>query len=667
MIGEVLGFRYELLEAIGEGGMAIVYKARDKKLNRYVAVKVLKKEFSDNEEIAQKFKSEATAIANLSHGNIVNVLDVGHEEDKNIEYFVMEYVSGKTLKELISYNGKLSYSTAMNIAMQIAKALDAAHYGNIIHRDVKPQNILITENGEVKVTDFGIAKSSTSATITNTTTIMGTAHYLSPEQAKGTFIDIRTDVYSLGVVMYEMVTGRLPYDGESPVTIALKHIQQELIPPKQINSSIPESVNSLIVKTMSKEPVDRYQNCKELILDIQKIKDNPDIILNVQQEKVDDKTIIMGAITPKNNNITSNAKTSEKSTRSKYIEEMYEEDDDDEYEDGRSTKSIVLMVIGGIIAAALLIGGSFFIGTKIFSGESTPELKTAIMPDLLDKDYSNAKKELDSLGIDYDLEIVEKNSDKDINTVLETNPVSGVDIQDGESITITVSGGKEKVEVPDLRDYEINYIKTYLEDKGLKYEITEVFSENIKAGYIVSQNPERNVEVDKGTIVKLEVSKGAEVKFVTVPNLKGYTVEEATKMLEDLKLVIDAREKATDRESEEGIIIEQPAVNTKVEEGTPVVVFFGEYSAPKIDMTIYLTEGMKLSDAINTLNLYEIKYSIVGGAPQTDVLDKYKIVSFSKEIEEGGTVEINVEKIQETIEPPVEQEPETEQGTEPQE
>ena len=248
MIGEVLGERYELLEKIGEGGMAIVYKARDRKLDRLVAVKILKKEFANNKDVAEKFKKEATAVANFSNSNIVNVLDVGHEEDGNVDYFVMEYINGKTLKEFIKYNGKLSYTTAINIAIKIAKALECAHGNNIIHRDVKPQNILVTESGEVKVTDFGIAKSSTSSTITNTTTIMGSAHYLSPEQAKGSFIDFRSDIYSLGIVLYEMVTGKLPFDGESPVTVALKHIQEEPIEPKAINASIPNSYKSFTYK-----------------------------------------------------------------------------------------------------------------------------------------------------------------------------------------------------------------------------------------------------------------------------------------------------------------------------------------------------------------------------------------------------------------------------------
>ena len=246
MNGEILGDRYELIEKVGEGGMAIVYKARDNKLNRYVAVKILKDEYSDNEEIVNKFKKEATAIAKLSDNNIVNVLDVGTQDETN--YIVMEFVSGKTLKEVIGEFGKVNYETAIAIALQVAKALDCAHRNDIIHRDIKPQNILVTENGLVKVTDFGIAKSSDSATLTNTSTILGSAHYFSPEQARGGFINNRTDIYSLGVVIYEMLTGKVPFEADSPVTIALKHLQEEVVPPKNINSKIPDSLNEVVLK-----------------------------------------------------------------------------------------------------------------------------------------------------------------------------------------------------------------------------------------------------------------------------------------------------------------------------------------------------------------------------------------------------------------------------------
>ncbi|EET86940.1 serine/threonine protein kinase [Clostridium carboxidivorans P7] len=270
MIGTMLGNRYELLEKIGEGGMALVYKAKCHLLNRYVAVKILKEQYSDDKEFVEKFKREATAVASLSDNNIVNIYDVGTQGD--INYIVMEYVNGKTLKQIIREQGKIPTAKTANLAIQIARALDCAHRNNIIHRDIKPQNILVTNEGVVKVTDFGIAKASNSVTITNSSKVMGSAHYFSPEQARGSFVDCRTDIYSLGIVIYEMCTGRVPYDADSPVSVALKHIQEPVIPPKQLNENIPDNLNKLILKAVEKEPIKRYQTIKDMLTDLRKNK-----------------------------------------------------------------------------------------------------------------------------------------------------------------------------------------------------------------------------------------------------------------------------------------------------------------------------------------------------------------------------------------------------------
>ncbi|MDU4883886.1 Stk1 family PASTA domain-containing Ser/Thr kinase [uncultured Clostridium sp.] len=657
MIGEVLGNRYELIEKIGEGGMAIVYKARDNKLSRLVAVKILKVEFANNKDISDKFKKEATAIANFSDANIVNVLDVGHEEEGNIDYFVMEYVDGKTLKDLIVENGKLNYTVAISIGIQIAKALECAHRNNIIHRDVKPQNILVTENGLVKVTDFGIAKSSTSATITNTTTIMGSAHYLSPEQAKGTFVDLRSDIYSLGIVLYEMVTGLLPFDGESPVTIALKHIQSEPIEPKKYNISIPDSLNNLIMKSISKESVNRYQNCRELINDLQKIKENPNTTIGARANYDDGRTIVMEPIRTENivnkeANVTPNKNLYSKSDFENDYEEDDEEEDDDFFEAKNKSKknkrnNKTMIILGVIVMIIALLSGIAF-GSGLLSGGGTTNNKVTV-PDIVGMTLDNAKKELQKLGLNVKVvETVE--SDEEENTILEMNPTGNTEAKKGDTIEVKISGGVAKIKVPDLRDYEINYIKDLLTQKGLDWNITEQYSENIKSGYLINQYPERDTEVTKGTTIELTISKGPEEKFVSVSNYLGQNVDSVKSDLEALGLIVILEEQKTDRESEDGVVLKQSIKSgAKVSEGVEITLTYGRYTAPtNIDISQYLSVGMALTDAINSLNTAGISYSISGGTPPESDMSLYTVKGFTNKIKQGETVKIQVEKTQNT-------------------
>lgn len=640
MNGRILGGRYELIENIGEGGMAIVYKARDNKLNRLVAVKILKKEFTDNEDIAQKFKREATAIAKLSDPNIVNVLDVGHEEENNMDYFVMEYVDGKTLKDIIIYNGKLGYSIAIDIAIQVAKALECAHKNNIIHRDVKPQNILVTENGDVKVTDFGIAKSSTASTITNTTTIMGSAHYLSPEQAKGTFIDLRSDMYSLGIVLYEMVTGRLPFEGESPVTIALKHIQEEPRSPKDINSSIPESINQLINKSISKDPINRYQNSRELIVDLQKIKENPDVNLGTKNNFDDSRTIVMAPIKSMETEVKEKVEVATNNNFYDEDESGEDQDQDKEVIKNKNKKINKSIIIITIITSILLIGGG------VFALSSLGKSEEIIVPNIVGMNVEDAKKQLESMGLS--LEVIDtKNSEKEKDTILESNPKANAPVKKSTVIKVVISSGVEKVKVPDLRDYEVNYIMQILEQLGLKYSILEEYSNSIEAGYFISQYPERDVEVDKGSEVEVIISKGPEIKTINIENYRGLTVEEAKKKLENANIPYEIIEKETDRESENGIVLNQSRDGIQVDDGTKLTLEVGKYVKPKIDVTKYINVGMLLGDAINSLKAQGIDYSITGGNPQEQELNLYTIKTFTTEISSGEKVQLEIEKIPE--------------------
>jgi Serine/threonine protein kinase len=291
MIGTLLLNRYKVLEKIGEGGMGVVYKAKCTLLNRYVAIKILKTEFMDNNDFITRFKREANSIGSLSHPNIVNVYDFGSEN--NINFIVMEYIIGKTLKQLIKENVRLNTLNALDIALQITKALEYAHKNNIIHRDIKPDNILITEDNLVKLTDFGIAKVTDSATITNSSKILGSAHYFSPEQAKGNFVDYRTDIYALGAVMYEMFTGQVPFNGENSISIAMMHIQKPVVPPNKIFTPIPENINTVILKALEKEPINRFQTAIELAHILTEIKENPNLELNLNNNSIDAGTVIM--------------------------------------------------------------------------------------------------------------------------------------------------------------------------------------------------------------------------------------------------------------------------------------------------------------------------------------------------------------------------------------
>lgn len=638
MIGVILGGRYEILEKIGEGGMSEVYKAKCHKLNRFVAVKVLKKQFADNEEISQKFKKEATAIANLSDANIVNILDVGTQD--TIDYIVMEYINGKTLKDLIKFNGKLSYTTAINIALQIAKALDCAHRNNIIHRDIKPQNILVTESGEIKVTDFGIAKSVDSQTITNTTSVIGSAHYLSPEQARGTYIDFRTDIYSLGVVLYEMVTGVLPFEGDSPVTVALKHIQEDPIPPKNLNSSIPSSLNNLILKAIQKEPIKRYINAKELIQDLNKIKENPDVIIGDNKEQNDERTIVMSPILGKNQNKEKENYIQEDTNEDDdyYDDEEYDDEDDEDLKEKpkkkKNVKKKVFITIGSILGVILLL----FVGYYLAVGGGNSEVE---VPKLVGLKSEDAVKELEKIGLR--LEIIKTEvSDKEENTILSIDPKEGTKVKKNTSIKAVVSGGEETYNMPDFRNYEITNIKHILETQGFSnYTITEEFSDDVEYGYLIRQNPAAKTKIKKDAAIQIIISKGPEVKLVEVPSVVGKSEKDGKGELQALKLTVTVETKTTYDKAEDGIILSQSISGNKVEEGTPITIIVGKFEERIIDVRkeIGLSEGQTLSVAKARLEVAGLGIDIKGPKDDDAI-----VVSFTETVKEGGTVTLNTQK-----------------------
>jgi len=572
MDGIVLGNRYELLEKIGEGGMSEVFKARCNKLNRFVAVKILKKEFCNNPDIVEKFKGEATAIATLSDNNIVNILDVGTQD--NINYIVMEYVKGKTLKDIVKQVGKMNYETAISVAMQIARALDCAHRNNIIHRDIKPQNILVTEDGIMKVTDFGIAKSATSETITNTSTIMGSAHYLSPEQAKGSFVDCRTDLYSLGVVLYEMVTGTLPFQADTAVTIALKHLQEEVVPPKNVNSKVPDSLNRLILKAMEKEPIRRYQTAKEMISDLQKIKDDPNAKIDTKEED-NDHTIIMSAVTQQISKPNTNINDED------YEEDdYYDYDDDDDEKTGLINKSKIIKIGIGVILV-LLLAGLGVAAFKMAGNSVATATKEVKVPDVVGKNVDDAKKQLEALNLVL-VEADRENNDAAEGTIIKMNPDADTMVKEKTEVRVIVSSGPKGTKMPDLEDLDLDRAKVILKSYDIEDSaiiVTEDFSNDVPKGQIISHTPKKDAEINSKTKVTLVVSKGAEIKLTTVPNLKGLDVEEAKSRLTDAKLKPVVKEVDTQNQNENGKVLGQQIEGTKVEQGTPITIEVGRYVA----------------------------------------------------------------------------------------
>lgn len=560
MIGTMLGNRYEVLEKIGEGGMAIVYKSKDHLLNRNVAVKVLKEQFSSDSEFVEKFKREATAAASLSNNNIVNIYDVGSQN--NINYIVMEYVKGKTLKQFIREKGKIVPGEAVEISIQIAKALECAHKNNIIHRDIKPHNILVTEDGIVKVTDFGIAKASNSVTITNSNKIMGSAHYFSPEQAKGSFVDFRTDIYSLGIVMYEMVTGKVPYDAESPVSVALKHIQEPVVPPRELNENIPESLNKLILKAVEKEPIRRYQTMTDMLMDLKKIQNNeiPNIIDDDFEE---DMTRIMDPIDV-------NSREQEYSD--------YPKHENIKPQTGLDPKKKRRILAAAIVVMTIVIVS--ILGYFYYSKEYAASAETTV-PNIVGMKQDKAKEAVEAKKLKFVVVSKEK-SDKPEGTVIKAMPEAGTKVKVNSEVRVSVSSGEEKLTVPNVMGVDYNTARDIIQRSGLKVgNVSYEYSDNVQSGCIMRQNPESDSNAEEGSSVDLVVSNGPRERYITVPDVTGKNVDEAASILASAGISYTKSAVNTKDQSKNGIVKYQSAVGSQVKEGTTVNLTYYNYVEEK--------------------------------------------------------------------------------------
>lgn len=554
MIGKILGNRYEIVEKIGGGGMALVYKARCKLLNRYVAIKILRSEFINDEEFINKFRRESQAAASLSHPNIVGIYDVGVED--NIYYIVMEYVNGKTLKQYIREQGKLSIEESLDIAIKIAEALSHAHKNHIVHRDIKPHNILVTEDGRAKVTDFGIARAATASTVTNTSNVIGSVHYFSPEQARGGYTDEKSDIYSLGVVMYEMVTGRVPFQGDSPISVALKHIQEDIEPPSHFDDSIPKNLESIIMKCVQKDQSLRYSNIELLLNDLKKVRDSEDFHIEETHIYNDSPTRIIPRIDDEIVYSTVNENKNNKKIN---------KNSDYETEPDKKTTSRVITLAAIMLAFLLTISfaiGFFWIRDKI-KGEEI------VVPSIVGLHRDVAEEQIRERGLDFKVKNEVFSSDFKAGHVIEQSIDGGNTVKAGFPIEVTISKGEQEVDVPNVVNKHIDDAETILENHEFKSSVKYIPSD-IPKDYVISQTPDGDSKLPIWSTVSLVVSEGPEIKYVVMPNVIGDNVENAKKDLTDLGLLVEISEEENEN-VDKGIVIWQSfTANSEVAENTTV-------------------------------------------------------------------------------------------------
>lgn len=629
--GTMLSGRYEIIEMVGSGGMSEVYKAKCHVLNRFVAIKVLKPEFSSDVNFVTKFRIEAQSAAGLSHPNIVNVYDVG--EDNGVYYIVMELVEGITLKEYIQKHGRIEPMEAIDFAIQIAQGVQAAHEHHTIHRDIKPQNIILANNGTLKVTDFGIAKAASSST--TTTNAMGSVHYISPEQARGGFSDERSDIYSLGITLYEMLTGHVPFEGENNVAIALMHIQSEMVSPREYYPDIPTSLEKIIRKCTQKKPERRYLTANALIADLHRVKENPNIdcIVVPKQTIPSSPTIEMtkqememiktgrqvdAAATqevPPAKPRVSEIQVNRPVMKPSQFDDLFPDDDDpedeendtdidDDYQnddepeqdeelDPRLKKiitvaSVAIAVVLAILALVVIGNIAGWFPGGLFGGKattekttgsdvlaptdalSTTEQETIPMVNVVGLYKTAAEEQMKKNGFTNYTFQEQTDATVEKGYVISQSIDEGTAITKDTAITIVVSSGKEMTTVPDVLNYEDSQATTLLEEAGLKVTHGYAYDDNVEKDHVISSDPVAGTEVEEGSTVKIIVSNGKEQKSVVVPNLEGMSEEDAAATLTKLNLVGAPTYEYSDTVKEGQVISQDPAVNTEVDEQSTV-------------------------------------------------------------------------------------------------
>ena len=684
--GTILGDRYEILEKIGTGGMAEVFKGKDHKLNRYVAVKVLKEEFRDNDGFVKKFKEEAQAAAGLAHPNIVNVYDVGDEN--GIYYIVMELVEGITLKNYIERKGRLTIKEATSIAIQVSAGLEVAHNNHIVHRDIKPQNIIISREGKVKVTDFGIAKATTSQTTTSSA--MGSVHYASPEQARGGYVDHRSDIYSLGIVMYEMVTGRVPFDGETAVTVAVKHLQEQMVPPSEYCPEIPYSLEQIIKKCTEKSPDRRYQDIGDLMADLKQSLVDPDGDF-VQMVDLDEqaKTVIMTKGTTSKVKESRRVNLSKDEDEDEDDEEEDEDSEDDEDDEELSPTVERAMTIAGVVLAVIIVIIMLLLFSKVLGigkksntdtsdsqqteqsadeeddSSSASQGNTVNMPSLLGKTYAEARTVLEELGLKIERGESEKSNQYSAGQIIAQSEESGNSVKVGTTVTVTLAAAgstassdgtsstgsttsgttttttNSKVTVPSVVGKDENAAKSAITAAGLTVgTVSEASSDTVESGLVISQSPSANSETESNGKVNIVLSSGPNKKKVT--DVIGHESSRAQSELAGDGFKVEVKETYSDDMRAGLVVSTSPDRGTYVQPGSTVTI---TVSKGREQVTIpSVSVGMTYEEAVEALNDAGFKGTVKEATEYSASVGSGFVTRYSpsKTVDPDGTVTIYV-------------------------
>lgn len=580
MIGKVLGNRYEILEKIGTGGMGDVYKAHDRKLDRVVAIKILKREFNDDNNFIRKFKRESLAAASISHPNIVSIYDVGSEESEydKTHYIVMEYIDGKTLKEVINEEGRLNEKRALNYCVQIAEALKVAHSKNIVHRDIKSQNIMITKDDRVKVTDFGIARVADNSTVTATNAIMGSVHYFSPEQARGAKVDNRSDIYSLGIVLYEMLTGKLPFDAENPVSVALMQVQSNMPIPSKSNQNISQSVDSIVLKMTMKDPDERYKDVYQLIRDIKNIQlgrtSNIDYTQTMKQTMPLDERIKDMSNDGKNNSVSDRGKKVVRRPDNQSSEKITKKSLK------KKKKKSATPIILGIITALLLFVMIAYIGPKALFNSSKNQVEqdmTVKVPKLVGVSEDEARTILKARKLEMNISGNEEDYDHKNREVLSQSPSDGTEVEEGSTVNVVINVLPNAIKIPKLEGKTLEEAQEIVNELGLRIvDIKSEYSEDVDEDKIISQVPVAGTEVVSDKKISIVLSKGKDESGVEIPNTIGLSKADAKDTLQKLGFKVKSEEKASDMVDKGEVVDYSPKGKAKKDDIITIIVSSGK-------------------------------------------------------------------------------------------